>query len=183
MTYDEEENSAQCGFVPVCDVNDWETGVWSICNSSGVSTRSVTKKTTSNCTGEDAKPESNFTCVNSKSGNNLDFLNEDCVTDGTSYENDDGDWSEYYDAIYNDNSIPCNIGATPGTQTCASGAFGECLPTGECEMNYTWNNGLGVCEAKSRPADCPTIPNNAVWNTSGVFMQTWDGSGWSPVTG
>ena len=62
-------------------------------------------------------------------------------------------------------------------------AAGICTFT--CDTNYNWNNSNKTCDAAKQEADCSPKPANSVWNNSGTegrFIQTWNGSGWTPAS-
>jgi len=49
----------------------------------------------------------------------------------------------------------------------------------KCNLNYTWD-GVSICEADTRVANCTNKPVDASWNSTSTMIQTWDGSTWQP---
>ncbi len=67
--------------------------------------------------------------------------------------------------------------------TCNNGTYNE-SETGpvlvSCDTHYT-ASGIN-CLADSRTVNCGwTLPENAEWNTSNTYSQTWNGSAWAPT--
>ncbi len=50
--------------------------------------------------------------------------------------------------------------------------------TYECKEHYKWDG--DSCEADSQEVSCGTVPTYAIWNTSNIYTQTWDGDSWEP---
>lgn len=94
-------------------------------------------------------------------------------------------------------SLPTNASwntATNITQTWSgtqwlpvtAGVHSETVSTTECHFkcneNYGWNG--SSCVADGRTATCPEKPSNTDWNDggkNGTYLQTWNGSIWTPV--
>ncbi|MGI6395145.1 MAG: EGF domain-containing protein [bacterium] len=51
----------------------------------------------------------------------------------------------------------------------------------KCKPNYA-GDGVNSCVAGGQNANCSSIPDNAVYNTVYVIVQTWNGSDWAPGT-
>lgn len=52
-----------------------------------------------------------------------------------------------------------------------------------CNSNYTWKESVLQCEADTQYGTCPAKPANTQWNDDGMeggYLQTWDGTEWSP---
>jgi len=62
----------------------------------------------------------------------------------------------------------------------ATSSSTECRYT--CAVNYTWNSSSSTCVADTRIYTCPDLPEaGTVYNTVGVYAQTWSGSAWLPA--
>ncbi|MDD5213843.1 MAG: type II secretion system protein [Candidatus Gracilibacteria bacterium] len=52
--------------------------------------------------------------------------------------------------------------------------------TFKCNINYTWNG--SSCVANTQTYTCTGLPTNAIWNSVSSYIQTWNGSSWSPTS-
>ena len=53
----------------------------------------------------------------------------------------------------------------------------------ECDANYNWSTSTKKCDPATQEADCQPKPDNSVWNDDGAngkFIQTWNGSTYTP---
>ena len=113
----------------------------------------------------------------------------DVDTSDTTTSDEDADTIEEPDETVlpdNDPTIPCNPNPCSGI----ANSTGVCTISGTgyvcgCQSGYNWNNSNKTCDAAKQEADCSPKPANSVWNNSGTegrFIQTWNGSGWTPAS-
>ena len=83
-----------------------------------------------------------------------------------------------------DNAILWNSSAAPSNNTTYY-SYSATTTTAACKfkcpVNYTYNSTTNKCVPNTQEKDCTWLPSNAEW-VNGKFIQTWNGSAWTPTS-